>query len=896
VSVEPGATLGHYRILEKIGAGGMGEVWLAEDGRLKRRVALKVLPAWTAADPERRQRFEREAQAIAALNHPNIVTIFSVETEGDTPFLTMELVEGKPLSALIPVAGMALERILDLATPLADAVAVAHAQGITHRDLKPDNIMVTPDGTVKVLDFGLAKLQEAPAPEADGETSLPTATLTREGRIMGTAAYMSPEQAEGKAVEPASDVFSLGVILYEMATGRRPFGGETPISTISSILRDDPVPVTEVKTDLPRHLGRIIRRCLAKDPTRRYVTARGVRNELEILREEVEAGVGGEFDDAAPAVMPGGPSYRIPFLASAALLVVAGLALAWVALGRGAAPAGRSAGTVRLTFSHQTYYGGVESFPTLSPDGDFLAYTGEGDDGDVDIFLERVGGSKPINLTEGLAGYSVMPAFSPDGELLAFVRPGEGIFVMGATGESVRRLTGSGFDPAWSPDGGRILYADEGAFDPLSRNDVSALWEVDAAGGEPRKLFDGDAVDPSWSPNGLRIAYWTNYVGASDSGNRDIFTIRPDGTDPVPVTQDADVDWNPVWAPDGGHLYFSSDRGGSMNLWRIPIDEASGRTLGEPEPVTVPARWAGWLSLSARGDRLAYVALDTRSNIMRRPLDPETLAPVGHAEAVTRGALPLSDFELSPDGEQIVLRTDRGQEDLYLVRSDGTGMRKLTDDPLRDRGPSWSPDAERILFYSNRGGRWEVWEMRTDGSDLRQLTRTVGGEAMVWFPRLFPDGKRFLGINAGGTWMLDYPAEGSVPSGSAVPLGVAGDDRTFSGGFPSPDGRYVAAGVIGSPTGVVLDLEENRVLELGREIDDWRRSIAGWLSDGRLVYRSRDGSRIFDPTAGTEEPLDPGLAAGLDGARMVRIAADGRWLYSLEGQAELDIWTARLAE
>ena len=256
-----GARLGAYEILAPLGAGGMGEVYRARDTRLKRDIALKVLPDSTAGAPERRARFEREAQSIAALSHPNIVTIHSVEEAHGVLFLTMEYVEGKPVSDLIVKAGLPLTQILNLAIPLADAVSAAHQRGITHRDLKPANVMVTADGRVKVLDFGLAKLMEA-SPVEMGVTGLPTSPLTGEGRIVGTVAYMSPEQAEGKPCDHRSDIFSLGVMLYELATGERPFKGDTSVSVISSIIKDTPRAVTDLRPALPRELGRIIRHCL----------------------------------------------------------------------------------------------------------------------------------------------------------------------------------------------------------------------------------------------------------------------------------------------------------------------------------------------------------------------------------------------------------------------------------------------------------------------------------------------------------------------------------------------------------------------------------------------------------------------------------------------------------
>ncbi|HXV74764.1 MAG TPA: protein kinase [Candidatus Polarisedimenticolaceae bacterium] len=279
-----GKTLARFKILDRLGSGGMGEVYLAEDATLDRRVALKVLPAALAGDPNGLRRFEREAKTIAALNHPNIVTIHSVEESEGLHFLTMELVEGRSLEQRVDPGGMALPDFLRIARPLVDAVCAAHEKGITHRDLKPANVMIGDDGRVKVLDFGLAKLHDGP--RADDITGIQTQGLTQDGMIVGTVPYMSPEQVQGRAADHRSDIFSLGVIFFELITGKRPFRGASSADLISSILRDTPEPVSDVRVGLPNHLGRIIRRCLNKDPQDRYQTARDLLNELKELRDE----------------------------------------------------------------------------------------------------------------------------------------------------------------------------------------------------------------------------------------------------------------------------------------------------------------------------------------------------------------------------------------------------------------------------------------------------------------------------------------------------------------------------------------------------------------------------------------------------------------------------------
>ena len=331
-----GKTLAHYEVVATLGKGGMGEVYVAQDTKLQRRVALKVLPKETAADPERRSRFEREARAVAALSHPNIVTVHSVEEADGVHFITMELVEGRTLSKMLPRNGFPLGELLNIAIPLADAVSSAHRSGITHRDLKPDNIMVDNEGRLRVLDFGLAKLHD-PVGSEEGMTQAPTAAVeTEEGKILGTVAYMSPEQAEGKTVDPRSDVFSLGTILHEMATGERPFRGDTKMSTIGSILKDQPASVTERNPSLPRHLGRIVRRCLAKDPDRRYQTALDLRNELEHLKAEIDSG-----EHGAEPGQAGGSGRRWVWVSGAVIAVLAvvlSVIVLWESAERGASP------------------------------------------------------------------------------------------------------------------------------------------------------------------------------------------------------------------------------------------------------------------------------------------------------------------------------------------------------------------------------------------------------------------------------------------------------------------------------------------------------------------------------------------------------------------------------
>jgi non-specific serine/threonine protein kinase len=331
-----GKSLAHYEILEQLGSGGMGDVYRARDTRLNREVALKVLPAEFSQDEARRRRFLREAQAIAALKHPNIVTVHAVEESDGVDFIAMELVDGDTLARRIPPGGVTLDDFFGYAIPLADAISSAHDQGITHRDLKPANVMLDRDGRLKVLDFGLAKLLSPPGDDADAETVVDSGD-TGVGQVVGTTAYMSPEQAEGKPIDHRSDIFSLGIVLYELATGERPFKGDTQISTISAILKDQPKHISEVRREMPRHVGRIVNRCLEKSPDRRFQSAKDVRNDLESLKREIDSGeLTAEMESGvATTAAPPASGRRVPVLAIAATAVIIVAVLAWAFWPRG---------------------------------------------------------------------------------------------------------------------------------------------------------------------------------------------------------------------------------------------------------------------------------------------------------------------------------------------------------------------------------------------------------------------------------------------------------------------------------------------------------------------------------------------------------------------------------
>jgi Tol biopolymer transport system component len=798
----------------------------------------------------------------------------------------MELVEGEDVAKRLARGALPPDEATEIARQVAGALEAAHDHGIVHRDLKPANIVLTSNGQVRVLDFGLAK---ALSPETSGDSSSsmsPTLTSagTVAGVILGTASYMSPEQARGKSVDRRADVWALGCVLYEMLAGRKAFAGESVSDTLAGVLKEEP-DWSALRPDVARHYRPLLEKCLRKDPRRRLHHVADVRIELDDAVEALAT------PDSAPQAAPTAKLPRWGVLAIVSLALVAA-AFAFLWLGTRVGGSGAPVAPSLLKFSQQTFYAGPESFPALSPDGSFLVYAAESADDSFDIFLERVGGRNPINLTKTPEAQEAMPAFSPDGQSIAFwsSRDGGGIFIMGATGESVRRLTDEGFDPAWSPDGTRLAFASEGAFDPLSRNRTSSLSVVDVASGEIGEIYAGDAVQPSWSPNGRRIAFWTAYSGAEDSGQRDILTIRADGTDPVAVTTDIDLDWNPVWSADGRQLYFASDRGGSMNIWRVPIDEDSGSVLGDPEPLSTPARWSAPFALSSSG-LLAFVAVEERSNISRMPFDPGSLELTGPPQPVTRGTLVVGSYNISPDGEWIAFRGGRIQEDLYLVRPDGSGLRKLTDDRHKDRGPSWTPDGKGLVFYSNRSGRYEIWQIQTDGSGLRPLTRLSGDS--LWFPTISPDGRQMVAFNSTGSKLFELTDAGPLDDQSAKQLpALEGIEAVFSGNAWSPDGKYIGGSITDGSAFALYVVEEQRyrIIEIPGGGGGF---VLGWLPDGRalvghdselhaLDIESKSLTRVVEPSY---LPEDIGFP---------RLSSDGRWFFVKLQSDEADIWIAKV--
>jgi serine/threonine protein kinase/sugar lactone lactonase YvrE len=871
VALAVGSRIGQYEVVSAIGAGGMGEVYRARDSRLGRDVALKILPDHFAADPERRARFDHEARTVAALNHPNIVTIYSVEESGGTRFLTMEIVEGQTIDALIPPRGLSLPELLKYALPIVDAVSAAHDRHIVHRDLKPSNVMVTRDGRVKVLDFGLAKFQHAPTLDEAAPTQS-AGLVTSIGHVVGTSAYMSPEQAEGRRVDHRSDVFSLGILLYEMATGVRPFTGDTTLAVLLAIVKDAPKPITEVRSGTSHDLARIIDRCLEKDPERRLQSARELCELLGAL--------------AAPLPSSRPTAWRVPILlAVAAVVGVSGGALLLTRTSDGAA-----GNLPKPTFTRLTFESRVESWPSLSPDGTELVYVGQSA-GNNDIYIRPIGGATASadNLTADSPASDSMPSFSPDGRWIAFSSLREnsaGIFVMGRRGELIRRLTNVGADPTWTPDGREIIYSTESGGDAEVRRVPSELWAVNVDSGARRRISEADAVQPRVSPDSRFVAFWALPLekGHSQfaSPDRDIWVLPMAGGERVQITSGGSTNWSPAWSRDGRFLYFASDRAGSMNIWRVPIDGQTGRAAGEPVAMMAPALYAGVMSVAADGS-VVYAAHDFSTNVRSIPFDPIKGVVTGDAADVVTSQRGWVDLDVSPDGRQIAMRSIRAQEDIWVVGTDGSGLRPLTNDPARDRGPRWAPDGS-LMYYSSRSGQYQFWAIGADGSGLRQITH---GDLALNHPIPSPDGR----------WVA-----GSNPNGGDLFIFDARDWRKAHERLPQPPGRGTTYLWDWSPDGTKIATRDTvgqlRVFTVATKT--WESVGTGvfprWLPDGRhLVAQDRGRMTLVDTVAKTSRQLyaepDRGRAIFL-----IALAPDARRVYFTSAVSEADIWLMRFEE
>jgi eukaryotic-like serine/threonine-protein kinase len=761
-----GKALAQYQICEKLGEGGMGVVWKARDTHLDRFVALKTLPAERLADAERKRRSVQEAKAASALNHPNIVHIYDIAEVDGVQFISMEYVPGKTLDQLIGRKGLRLNEGLRYAVQIADALAQAHSAGIIHRDLKPSNVIVRENGQIKVLDFGIAKLAEITT-NAFGETATmkaPDRPSTEEGAIVGTVAYMSPEQAEGRKVDARSDIFSFGSMLYEMVTGEHPFRHGSSLSTVSSIVNDNPKPVSAIRLDVPRDLEKIIARCLRKEPNARWQGMADLRVALSELLSDLETGDHGPELAPTRVADPRSTSSRPWIVVGVVLsiLLLAGLiGLPLLLVKREPEAALR---TVPLTS-----YPGNETQPAFSPDGKQIAFVWDGEAAEKpQIYVKLIDSGRPLRLT-GDDDPDCCPVWSPDGSRIGFIRSsgsGRRIFAVPALGGPARKLSevdARGFD--WSPDGKSFVVSTQ---DSAAGGNRLLLLGVDTA--ERRTLTSpvakppfGDQ-QPEFSPDGATVAF----TRSSSNEVSDIYVVPVTGGEPHRLTSDNRQIGGLAWTSDGRSIVFSSSRGGVRGLWRVPAE--GHPASGAAERVSIAGVNAVAIAISRNGNRLAYAESISDTNIWRM----DGPASTGDHTAVKLIGSTRRDggAQYSPDGKKIVFASDRsgspeiwmcdrdglnpvqltdfngpltgaaqwspdgrniafdsrpqGNPDIYVIAAEGGSPRRLTAEPSIDILPSWSKDGRWIYFTSNRSGAFQIWKVSFQGGNAVQVTKTGG--------------------------------------------------------------------------------------------------------------------------------------------------------------------------
>jgi eukaryotic-like serine/threonine-protein kinase len=582
------------------------------------------------------------------------------------------------------------------------------------------------------------------------------------------------------------------------------------------------------------------------------------------------------------------------------LVVVCAVALGGIRGPSAQAPLGAGAFGIPSQITSQS---GQELFPTLAPDGTF-AYS-RMDGPDWDIFVQRRNVA-PVNVTADSPSNDWQAEFSPDGKWLAFrsERDGGGIYLMDPNGGSVQRLSAEGFNPSWSPDGTEIAYSSAQVIaDPSSRPVRGTLSAIKVATGERRVVYDlGDAVQPRWSPDGERIAFW---AFAPQGGQRDLWTIPAAGGKPVAVIQDAATDWNPVWSPDGRYLYFASDRDGSMEIWRIGIDERTGLMQSPPEPLTTGGTGTrGHITIADNGGRLLFVDQTSRHVVESVGFDPGGGKVVGHPEVVLDPSLKPTNVEVSPDGQWLAFysvgrpHASPGGlwEDLYVSRRDGTERRQITSDSARDRGPAWSPDGRKIAFFSDRSGSYEIWTINPDGTNLRQLTHGYENRSGVLWS---PDGSRLHYVQRRGlTWDAYVIDPTKLPAQQVVEelSGIGTSNEYFTATSWSPDGQKLAGtrGFVDRavPGGIFVYTFATKKFDL---IVDGVAGAPRWLNDSRrLLYSDETLNKIFVVDTQTQRRLEVlSVAPRILGP--TRLTRNNTTLYFHAADTASDIWQLNLA-
>ena len=749
MSLEPGSRIGPYEVLSPLGAGGMGEVYRANDSRLRRAVAIKVLPDEVARDPERLARFEREAHVLASLNHPNIASIYGIEESDGVRCLVLELIEGQTLGLRMDAGAMAADEAVRIAAQMAEGLEAAHEKGIVHRDLKPANVMITPEGVVKVLDFGLAKALEGDPSSASANLSLsPTMTMaaTRAGVILGTAAYMSPEQAKGKPVDRRSDIWAFGVIFFEMLSGTKMFGGETVSDMLAGVLRAD-VEWDKVPTGTPPAVRRLLRRCLERDPRLRL---RDI-GEARIVLADVMNGRAEAEPAAVPVVARAGYSPLLVTLLAVGLAAVAAIA-AW-SLKNVPEPPMRKFHVIASELA------GGPSF-TISPDGQSIVYVGKNH-----LWVRRLDKleAREVPGTEG----ATAPFWSPDSQWIGYLSENKVRKVAVAGGESsiLSSLPDSvsrGLGASWGADGGIVFSTGS-----------SPLYEIPSRGGDAReilapdeKLGDDHFHEPSWLPQGRGILFT---VHRRDTGT-DTLALVAGGVRKVLLRLQGQEIWHPAYSATG-HILFRRQPE-NEGIWALPFSLSKLEATGEPFLVL-----PGGNTPSVSDDGTLICTLGSSSGMMQLvQVDRK-----GDGQAAIGQPQPDIVFvSVSPEGGRVAVQSHESENwDIWVHDVARATKTRMTFEPDREYQPNWSPDGQRIVYVRNS----TIMIRAADGTGQPE-TLTQGEN-----PAFSPDGKQLVYEKRDpgtGSDIWTHPlVNGGAPAAFLSTKALEFQPRI------SPDGRHV---------------------------------------------------------------------------------------------------------
>ncbi len=717
-----GTKLGTYEIVSSLGAGGMGEVYRAHDETLNREVAIKVLPKQLATDHDRLRRFEQEARAAAALNHPNILAVYGFSTAGEhAPYLVSELLQGQTLRERLQQGEIPVRKAIEFALQIARGLAAAHDRGIVHRDLKPENLFLTRDSVVKILDFGLAKLVGT-RPDAP-RGSMATVTITELGVVLGTVGYMSPEQVRGHVVDHRSDIFSLGAILYEMLSGKRAFQGKTSADTMSAILKEEPAELSGFGRHLPPALARMVHRCLEKDSAERFQSARDLAFNLELLSRE-ESGSG------TTVALAQGNRRRWLIFALAAFAVLGAVGLGFL-VAWGLTLRAKNVSPVNLM--RLTDFVGMEEFPALSPDGKSVAFTADVS-GRRQVWVRLLSGGTPLQVTHDDADHQY-PRWSPDSSSLIYFSPsqepdGEGkIWEIPALGGTARPLVSSLGGADLSHDGKRL------AFFHSSQGELE-LSVADPDGSNPRKVTslpsEYNYSDLRWSPDDQKIGFQRGRTF-----DYDVFYAPAEGGNTQPITQDGNPLEGFAWLPGSSGVVYSSSRGDTvlylrtMNLWSVQTGGKNLRqlTFGETSYISP--------DLDRNGNIVA-TRRQIQFDIWRYPVDDSPTENVRRGFQITHQTGRVQTPSAAPGDHEVVYLSDSGGHgNLWVTNLDTHQNRQLTfeHDPQVTIGvPVWSPDGKHIAYVKRGLNAWNVdlWLMNPDGSDTHKVSN--GGGWACWSP------------------------------------------------------------------------------------------------------------------------------------------------------------------